>query len=183
MSAARLVRLFLGAAIAVASLGCAHPAPESVSAPALAPPKTAGALPVSHVAPWTPHARAAIAAELDGAFRDGIFAQSGAVAVVDEAGRPLYLRRARVPMTPASTLKLVVAAAALNTFGPNHRFETAFVALAPPDDSGLLGELWFVGGGDPLLTANDLRGGIGALRRLGVRRLMGPLAVDASEFR
>jgi PBP4 family serine-type D-alanyl-D-alanine carboxypeptidase len=96
----------------------------------------------------------------------------------------LYDARGARPMTPASTLKLVVAVTALRTFGPQHRFPTGFVALEPPDADGVVaGPLWFVGGGDPLFTSTDLRSGIGTLARAGVRRVDGPLLVDDSAFR
>ncbi len=86
-------------------------------------------------------------------------------------------------MTPASTLKLVVAASALDTLGPQHRFETRFVADAIPDESGTLrGGLWLVGGGDPTLASSDLLNGIGFLYHGGLRRVDGSLEVDDSAF-
>lgn|GEM_PF-377976 len=137
----------------------------------------------SPVPPWTVTQRAELTRALDDAFAGGILAEKSAVAVVSADGRTLYARRAGVPMTPASTLKLVIAATALDVLGAERRFESTFVALAPPDEAGVLhGPLWFVGGGDPLFTSDELRGGIGALRRLGVRRIDGPIVVDGSAF-
>lgn len=116
-------------------------------------------------------------------FDSPIFAEGGALAVLSADGTVLYARRAEVPMTPASTLKLVVASSALDAFGPRYRFETSFVALDQPDADGVLrGPLWLVGGGDPLLTSDDLRAGIGTLRRLGLRQIDGPVVVDTSTF-
>jgi serine-type D-Ala-D-Ala carboxypeptidase/endopeptidase (penicillin-binding protein 4) len=116
-------------------------------------------------------------------FNDEIFARSGALAILAADGSVLYSHRASVPMTPASTLKLVVAASALDLFGPQHRFETSFVALDEPGADGVLhGPLWLIGGGDPLLTSDDLRGGVGTLRRLGVRQIDGPVIVDDGAF-
>jgi D-alanyl-D-alanine carboxypeptidase/D-alanyl-D-alanine-endopeptidase (penicillin-binding protein 4) len=133
--------------------------------------------------PWSAAARAQLSAALDAAFAGGIYDQGGAVAVVAADGQTLYAHRANVPMTPASTLKLLVAATALDVLGADRRFETSFVALGGPDGRGVLrGPLWFVGGGDPLLTSNEVRGGIGVLRRLGVRRIDGPVIVDDGAF-
>ena len=56
--------------------------------------------------------------------------------------------------TPASTQKLLVAAAALSRLGPDFRFETKVVASRPPQD-GTLDEAWLVGGGDPYLATPD----------------------------
>ena len=53
-------------------------------------------------------------------------------------------------VVPASTLKLLTAAAALDVLGPDHTFETTVVAADPR-------RVVLVGGGDPLLSAADLR--------------------------
>jgi peptide/nickel transport system substrate-binding protein len=133
--------------------------------------------------PWTESERAELQRQMAAIFRPGIFARSGGLAILAADGTPLFLRRAQEQLTPASTLKLVVAATALDVFGPQYRFETSFVALDQPDADGVVhGPLWLVGGGDPLLTSNDLRGGIGALRQLGIRRIEGPVVVDDGAF-
>lgn len=59
------------------------------------------------------------------------------------SSRPVYTTGAAV-VTPASTLKLLTTAAALEVFGPDHRFTTTVVR------SGR--QVVLVGGGDPLLT-------------------------------
>lgn len=53
-------------------------------------------------------------------------------------------------VTPASTLKLIVAAVALQVLGPDHRFTTEVRAELV---NGAVGSLYLVGGGDPLLAA------------------------------
>ncbi len=66
--------------------------------------------------------------------------------VVDDlrSGRTLYGHGARDVYTPASTMKLLTATAALEVLGPGHRFTTRTV---------LAGHTVFVvGGGDPLLA-------------------------------
>lgn len=67
--------------------------------------------------------------------------------VVDAAtGVVLYSRNAASTAAPASTAKLLTAAAVLTAYRPTHRFSTSVVAGAP-------GTLVLVGGGDPTLTA------------------------------
>jgi D-alanyl-D-alanine carboxypeptidase/D-alanyl-D-alanine-endopeptidase (penicillin-binding protein 4) len=88
-----------------------------------------------------------------------------------------------VPVAPASTLKLVVAASALDLLGPKYRFETRFVSSVPQEPVGTLqGDLWLVGGGDPTLTSDDLRRGVGTLYRSGIRQIDGSLFVDDTAF-
>jgi D-alanyl-D-alanine carboxypeptidase/D-alanyl-D-alanine-endopeptidase (penicillin-binding protein 4) len=65
-----------------------------------------------------------------------------AARVVDiSTGRELYAENADEPMIPASNLKLFVATAALDFFGPDHAFKT-YLALDGDD-------LWIIGTGDP----------------------------------
>jgi serine-type D-Ala-D-Ala carboxypeptidase/endopeptidase (penicillin-binding protein 4) len=70
------------------------------------------------------------------------------ISVVDAAsGEQLYSRGPEVPTVPASTTKLVTAAAVLAARGPAYRIPTRVVAGAKP------GEVVIIGGGDPTLSA------------------------------
>ncbi|HYP44830.1 MAG TPA: D-alanyl-D-alanine carboxypeptidase/D-alanyl-D-alanine-endopeptidase [Propionibacteriaceae bacterium] len=60
-------------------------------------------------------------------------------------GRAVYAHNAGKAAIPASTLKLVTAAAALSVLGPQHRFSTQVV-------SPRSGRIVLVGGGDPYLV-------------------------------
>ncbi|MCL8013752.1 D-alanyl-D-alanine carboxypeptidase/D-alanyl-D-alanine-endopeptidase [Streptomyces sp. AS02] len=82
-------------------------------------------------------------------------------AVVDVAtGKRLYGEGASEPLVPASTTKIVTAAAALTALGPDHRLTTR-TALEPDTK-----ELVLVGGGDPTLTAREKADGWASLREL-----------------
>jgi len=119
---------------------------------------------------------------LGSALRAPAFGKAG-IAIADDGGRILYSRNASRAFAPASTFKVIVAATALATLGPDTKFGTALAALALPDDSGSIGDLWLIGGGDPVLDPNQLRDGIGALYRAGVRRVNGDIVVDATAFK
>ena len=59
-----------------------------------------------------------------------------------------------VPVIPASNQKLLVAAVALEMLGSDFRFTTRLVGPTPVD--GVIdGDVYLVGGGDPLLTSSD----------------------------
>ncbi len=78
------------------------------------------------------------------------------VLVVDEYGRTVVDHRGDVPVMPASTLKVVTAAAALSTFGPEGRMATHVESTALIDADGVLrGDLVLVGTGDPALATDE----------------------------
>jgi D-alanyl-D-alanine carboxypeptidase/D-alanyl-D-alanine-endopeptidase (penicillin-binding protein 4) len=177
-------RVLLGAILIVAIVAGAWGALRlrsfSTPAPALA---VATALPTiapqPSPAPWTPSQRA----RLQSAMRDAFGAQvAGAdrysLAVLDARGTPVFLDRGDRAVTPASTLKLLIAATALHDLGPAFRFHTIFAANALPAGGTLPGDLWMAGSGDPSLRSSDLRAGVGRLRSFGITRIEGGVSID-----
>jgi len=68
-------------------------------------------------------------------------------------GRVLYAQNAEKAFAPASVLKLVTTAAALDAFGPDERPRTTLESAASIDRDGRLrGDLYLVGRGDPNLS-------------------------------
>ncbi|MDP9072772.1 MAG: D-alanyl-D-alanine carboxypeptidase/D-alanyl-D-alanine-endopeptidase [Actinomycetota bacterium] len=74
--------------------------------------------------------------------------------VEDSNGLLLYQHQPDTALIPASTQKLLVAAAALTILGPNFHFVTQVVAPAAPV-AGQVANLWLVGGGDPVLATPE----------------------------
>jgi D-alanyl-D-alanine carboxypeptidase/D-alanyl-D-alanine-endopeptidase (penicillin-binding protein 4) len=70
--------------------------------------------------------------------------------VVTDGSRDLFSANPELPLVPASTLKLVTAAAALDRLGADTTLRTTVVVDEPPRD-GMVEDLWLVGGGDPVL--------------------------------
>ncbi len=96
------------------------------------------------------------------------------------SGRVLYERNARKNMTPASTMKLLTTAAALDAFGPDARFRTTLDTAGRMDGLGrILGDVFLVGRGDPMLSrpGPDGRSAFDVLadglRASGVKRIEG----------
>lgn len=94
---------------------------------------------------------------LDTALADPAYGSAGqqSCLVVAQGGRQIQQVRPDLALIPASNLKLLTASAALEHFGESHRFGTEFRAAAPPTDGVIAGDLWLVGGGDPLLMTNQ----------------------------
>ncbi len=76
-------------------------------------------------------------------------APSAPVLVVDAKGDELVAQNADSPFVPASIAKIVTAWLALETLGPDYRFETRFYL-----DSNRV--LYVKGGGDPFLISEEL---------------------------
>ncbi|MEU7283005.1 D-alanyl-D-alanine carboxypeptidase/D-alanyl-D-alanine-endopeptidase [Streptomyces sp. NPDC045431] len=107
-------------------------------------------------------ARTALAAALEPLLASPDLGPLRTAAVVDVAtGEQLYGNGAVAPMTPASTVKIATAAAALSALGPDHRIPTTVVASAD------FRTVTLVGGGDPTLD----EGRLGALARDTARAL------------
>jgi D-alanyl-D-alanine carboxypeptidase/D-alanyl-D-alanine-endopeptidase (penicillin-binding protein 4) len=130
---------------------------------------------------WTSAQLRTLATGLD-AVTGAMAVERLGVAVAAPGGDLLYGVHADRPLAPASTFKTLVAATALDTLGVGARLSTDLEALAEPGPDGTVGDVWLVGGGDPVLTHDDLRGGVAALVRAGVRRIAGDVVVDASAF-
>lgn len=86
-------------------------------------------------------------------------------------------------LSPASVSKAYLAAAALDRWGPQHRFTTRLVSSGELDADGVLrGDLIFEGGGDPALVTEDLWRLAQRLYQAGVREIEGGLVVSQWRF-
>ena len=109
-----------------------------------------------------------------------------------KTGKVLYARNAEKNLKPASTLKVVTTAAALDAFGPDARLRTTVETAARRDGTGrILGDVYLVGRGDPELSGHfaDDRSAAGfeeladALKSAGVRRIEGRLVGHEGLFK
>lgn len=161
------------ALLAAAALGACAPAVASGPAPVQANP------------------RAAMAAALDSIFGDTLFApaQWGVLVRSMEMGQTVYSRNADKLFVPASNMKIVTAAAVLETLGPDYRYRTRVAASGPVRGGVLQGDLVVQGSGDPTISerfAGDVRTVFRAwadsLRAHGVTRITGAVVGDDDRF-
>jgi D-alanyl-D-alanine carboxypeptidase/D-alanyl-D-alanine-endopeptidase (penicillin-binding protein 4) len=75
-------------------------------------------------------------------------------AAVSVDGEDVGSRNADMPVIPASAQKVLIAEAALELLGPEHRYTTSVVASPAIADGTLDGDLVLVGGGDPVLSSD-----------------------------
>ena len=79
---------------------------------------------------------------------------SNSCLTVDWLGETLINVRAKDALTPASAMKVLTAAAALDILGPTHTYKTDILATKT-NTTGIVNDLFFVGGGDPLIVRNE----------------------------
>ena len=128
-----------------------------------------------------------IAAILDGNATPG--AQQGVYIKVLGSGRVLYSRQGTTPMVPASNLKVLTTAVALDRLGPDFRFQTSLVGPRPDARGVIHGDLYLQGSGDPTLTPPYCQPATEPfaffarqLKAQGVRQVVGDIVADDSAF-
>ncbi len=94
--------------------------------------------------------------------------------LLKEGGRDVIAYQPDTGRVPASTMKLLTAFAALETWGRDYRFETEFYQ----DDNGWL---WVKGYADPYLVSEELDRVVAALKAKGLRQVAG-IGLDDSFF-
>ena len=152
------------------------PTPTGTTPAWLAPPSSAptpgGASPLSAAAPAPdPAVLAAELAPVLSPFRAPEGGSVGAVVLDGATGATVFGRDGGVPRVPASNLKLLTAAAALTTLGPDAVLHTRTVVGAEP------GTVVLVAGGDVLLGAGESDPGE-VLGRAGLATLAAATARD-----
>lgn len=161
----------LSALFGCASMGARSPAAEPVLSP-----------------------REALTADIDSMLSAPQFANAfWGVLIVDPAsGDTLYSHNAGKLLMPASNMKIVTGAVALEQLGPDHRFATTIAARRSGSGSlvseGVLnGDLVVIGRGDPSVSDRvhgdamiPLRAIADSLAARGVRRIAGQLIADGS---
>jgi D-alanyl-D-alanine carboxypeptidase/D-alanyl-D-alanine-endopeptidase (penicillin-binding protein 4) len=139
----------------------------------------------------TPAGRVVATSELDfdallgPVVRDRLFKESkGAVEVVEVAsGKVVFAKDADKPLIPASTMKVITAAAALRALGPAYRFSTDIYADAPIDAAGVLqGNLYVRGRGDPTFVVERMWKILADLRAEGLVQVKGDIVFDDTFF-
>ena len=152
-------------------------------------------LAVAGVRPAT--AAASLTSTIDGILiRNGVAGGGTGVQVRDlDTGAVVYAHHDATPLVPASNMKLVTAAAALTTWGPDFRFTTELFGPDVPVYGGVLyGDLHLKGYGDPSLSTLDYQRHklhfatasfekfARRLHALGVRKIKGSVRGDESWF-
>lgn len=116
-------------------------------------------------------------------------ARWGALVVSLDSGDTLFSVAPDEPLVPASNVKLLTSAAALQVLGPDYRFRTWLLSDADVENGVLLGDLVLYGTGDPGISDRFYRskdevfhGLVDQLEAAGIHTVAGDLIADASFF-
>ena len=94
-------------------------------------------------------------------------------------GQPLYALNAAHRMRPASCQKLITAITALHFLTPDYQFRTDFRITGRVNAGVLNGDLYIVGGMDPMVTADELlRAAASIKQQYGIQSITGTIFYD-----
>ncbi|MDO5296007.1 MAG: D-alanyl-D-alanine carboxypeptidase/D-alanyl-D-alanine-endopeptidase [bacterium] len=116
-------------------------------------------------------------------------AQCGAYIKVLDSERVLYSHNGDTPLVPASNLKIVTTATALDLLGPDYRYTTELWGPPVSDKGVIQGNLYLRGNGDPTNTPPYWETPVtmyeqlaSQLQKAGVRAIIGDIVADDSLF-
>lgn len=92
----------------------------------------------------------------------------------------IYRHNERQLMRPASTMKLVTAITAIDKLGGSYSFKTQLKYTGEIENGVLNGDVYCVGGMDPLFNADDMTAFITSLREMGIDTIKGIIYADKS---
>ncbi|MDB4953139.1 MAG: peptidase D-Ala-D-Ala carboxypeptidase [Myxococcales bacterium] len=117
---------------------------------------------------------------LRGPLRTGV---TGLFVADARSGEPLFAVNADDPLNPASNVKMISTATALELLGPQFRYPTRLLGPEPDAAGAIRGNVYLLGSWDPTLTTADLDEIAQQLALRGVRRLEGNVIVGADPTR
>lgn len=133
---------------------------------------------------WGTSWAGSLPAPIAGKMRENKLPEADASLYVLKIGdsTPRLTLNATTPRLPASVIKLLTTAAALDTLGPTFTFNTEAYATGTLSKGRLAGDLVIKGYGNPELSTKDLWGLLDTLRRRGIDTVGGDIVLDSSYF-
>ncbi|MBI4508560.1 MAG: D-alanyl-D-alanine carboxypeptidase/D-alanyl-D-alanine-endopeptidase [Deltaproteobacteria bacterium] len=110
-------------------------------------------------------------------------AQNGVLVIDAKTGDTLFSYGADRQLNPASNVKLVSTAAALDAVGGEFRYRTRILGPAADPVGMIPGDVFLVGNFDPTLRVEDVQGLVQALSAQGIQVIAGDVVVGMNEAR
>lgn len=132
--------------------------------------------------PLTPEEETAKQIEklLRGPLRYGV---TGLFVADARTGEPLFAVNADDPLNPASNVKMISMAAALELLGPTFRYTTRLLGPEPDAQGTIHGDVYLLGSWDPTLRATDLDEVAAQVATKGVKLLDGDVVIGSDPTR
>ena len=130
------------------------------------------------VLPWPVN----LQARLDSLITDPLLerTQLGLMVYDLSADSVLYSYCGKQTLRPASTMKLLTSVTALDVLGSSYNYRTSLYYKGTITEGVLTGDLWLVGGMDPLFDDTDMHIMAETLHRVGVDSISGRIVRDVS---
>ena len=130
------------------------------------------------VLPWPVN----LQARLDSLITDPLLerTQLGLMVYDLSADSVLYSYCGKQTLRPASTMKLLTSVTALDVLGSSYNYRTSLYYKGTITEGVLTGDLWLVGGMDPLFDDTDMHIMAETLHRVGVDSISGRVVRDVS---
>ena len=134
--------------------------------------------------PVTAVAEGELPAELAAAIKDADFTTDRIGLFIQgvEDDKPLVAFNSDRFLNPASVIKLVTTAAALDLLGQGYRWSTDVMHTGNIEGNTLNGDLYFRGNGDPYLTPERFWRLLSRISIYGIHRINGDVVIDNSYF-
>lgn len=100
------------------------------------------------------------------------------ITIRDDKGKVIYDLNGNQNQKPASNMKLLTSAAALETLGESYRFKTNVFYTGKIINGVLKGDMYLQGTGDPTLNNEDLKQFVGSITALGIKKVDGRILAD-----
>ena len=125
-----------------------------------------------------------IQARLDSLMKDPLLerTQLGLLVYDLTADSTIYSYGAKQTLRPASAMKLLTAVTALDQLGGDYQYRTSLLYTGEVKDSVLLGDIYCVGGMDPMFDEDDMNVFVRSICALGIDSIHGRL-VAATSFK
>lgn len=123
-----------------------------------------------------------VQAAIDSLLGDDMFrtSQVGLMVYDLTADSAIYRYGERQTMRPASTMKVVTAVAAIDRLGGSYRLRTSLYYTGKIDNGTLTGDIYCVGGFDPLFNNDDMNAFVESILQMGVDTIRGRVVADKS---
>ena len=125
-------------------------------------------------------AQEALQVKLDSLLRDRMFqtSQVGLMVYDLTADSTLFAYNQQQLMRPASTMKVVTAITALDCLGSDYEYETRLYYTGTIDGRTLNGNIYCLGGFDPMLTLDDVTAMAVLVKALNIDSISGQIVAD-----